>query len=158
MKDNAYFNRFLQYFLCNLIAALCYFLLAAALGAAGAIPEGNAARALSALVTAIPFALAVLVATLREADLPRGEGRIAAYFAGAGRGDIATYAVWALIGGVLALAGEGAGVTIYLFLAQTLPAASLCGIFGNSVGLILAVCGSMALYIGARVLGVAARR
>ena len=71
MKDNEYFNRFLQYIMANLAAAIVYFL-SAALISLGGMPDEAASRLLSAVVTALPFALAVFVATLRDKSLPRG--------------------------------------------------------------------------------------
>lgn len=156
MKDNEYFNRFLQYIVANLIAAVCYFLFAAIVGLTGAIPGEALSRLLTALVTAIPFAAAVFVSTVRDKTLPRGDLR--AYFAGIGRGDLITYAVWSICGAMIALAGEAAGVTVYIFLAQALPTAALIPTLGTGAGLIAAVVLNVALYAGARVLGVTRRR
>lgn len=156
MKDNEYFNRFLQYIVANLVAAICYFLFAALISLGGTLPGEAASRTLSALVTALPFALFVFVSTLRDKSLPRRD--IRAYLAGIGRGDIITYAVWSICGAMIALAGEAAGITVYIFLAQAIPTASLVAALGQGIGLITAVLVNVALYTGARLLGITLRK
>ena len=156
MKNNAYFDRFLQYIIANLVAAIAYFLFAALISLGGTLPSEAVSRLLSALVTAIPFAVFVFVSTLRDKTLPRGDVR--AYLAGVGTGDLVTYAVWALCGAMIALAGEAAGVTVYIFLAQAIPAASLIAAIGTPLGLPAAVLLNVALYAGARLVGVRVRR
>ena len=156
MKENEYFNRFLQYIVANLVAAICYFLFAALLSLSGSMPGESLSRFLAALVTALPFAVAVFVSTLRDKTLPRGSVR--AYLASAGRIDLITYAVWSVLGAMIAVAGEAAGIAIYVFLAQTLPTVALTAALGNGPGLIAAVLLNVALYAAARVLGVVVRK
>ena len=156
MKDNEYFNRFLQYIGANLIAAICYFAFSAILGITGYVPGERAARFLSSAVTLLPFAVAIFVFTLRDKALPRRD--LAAYFAGKGKNDLITFSVWALLGASVAVAGEAMGMVIYLFLAQALSATSLIAAMGTGAGLIAAVLLNIAVYAAARALGVLARR
>lgn len=154
-KDNAYFDRFLQYILANLVAALCYFLLAAILGASGAKPGESILRFLSAAITALPFALTVFLSTRRDKTLPRMSA--ADYFRGTGRTDLITYGVWSICGAMVAMAGEVAGITVYLFLAQALPTVALAQTLGKGIGLPLATILNIALYAAARLAGVATK-
>ena len=156
MKNNAYFDRFLQYIMANLVAAIAYFLFAALISFGGTLPSEPISRILSALVTAIPFALFVFASTLRDKSLPRGDVR--AYLTGVGTGDLITYAVWALCGAMVAIAGEAAGITVYIFLAQAIPTASLIAAIGTPLGIPTAVLLNVALYTGARLLGVKGRK
>lgn len=154
-KENAYFDRFLQYILSNLVAALCYFLLAAAIGATGATVTTALSHILSALITAIPFALAVFVSTRRDKSLCRMPA--ADYLRTIGRTDLITYSVWSICGAMIAMAGEAAGITVYLFLAQALPTMSLVEAVGAPLGLPLATVLNIALYAAARLAGVATK-
>ena len=156
MKENEYFNRFLQYIVSNLVAAICYFLFAAILGLAGAMPGEAVSRVLSSIVTAVPFALATFISALRDKTLPSGDLR--AYLGGIGRADLITYAVWSICGAMIAMAGEAAGIAIYIFLAQALPTAALIATLGPPAGLIVSVMMNIAIYAGARVLGVILRK
>ncbi len=155
-KENAYFDRFLQYILSNLVAALCYFLLAALLGATGATVTNALSRLLSALITAIPFALAVFVSTRRDKAIRRMPA--ADYFRDLGRTDLITYSVWAICGAMIAMAGEAAGITVYIFLAQALPTMSLVETVGAPLGLPLATILNIALYTAARLAGVTTKK
>ncbi len=156
--DNPYFNRFLQYACANLIACAFYFAITPLLPYIGIpLPEGRAADLLAASVTAIPFLLVIFVSTLRDKTLPRGI-TVRGYFAEIARTDLASFAVWAVLGALIAATGGSAGIAVFILIAQALPCTMTINLLGPAVGILAGALLNFALFLAVRVGAIALRK
>lgn len=155
---NPYMKRFYQFAGANLVGSIVYFLFSAILAGTGTtLPDAPSTRLLSAAVVTLPFLITTLILTLRDKTLPR-RTTLSAYFADAGKIDLITFAVWALLGAMIAVAGEAASITIYLFVAQTLTCTTFMSLLGSGVGMIIATLLNILLYALARIAGILLRK
>lgn len=153
---NPYFKRFYQYAGCNLFACGVYFLLTAVLALCGVVldEESTSSGLLAAGVVSLAFLAALAFVTLRDKDereawaksLRSAQPRtltdeLRAYLRGGEAGltdmrtDLVTFSVWALLGALIASAGQAMGIAVYLFLAQALPCTYFMMLWGAAPGL-----------------------
>ena len=156
--DNPYFNLFLQFACANLIACAFYFAIVPLLPAIGIpLPEGRAADLFAASVTAIPFLLVIFVSTLRDKTLPRGM-TVRDYFAETARIDLASFAVWAVLGALIASTGGSAGIAVFILIAQALPCTMTISLLGPAIGILAGALLNFALFFAVRLGAILLRR
>ena len=155
---NPYMKRFYQFAGADLVGSLCYFLFSVILAGTGVVlPDAPSTRWLATAAVTVPFLAVTLILTLRDKTLPR-RTTLRAYFADTGRTDLITFAVWALLGAMIAIAGQAASITIYLFIAQTLTCTTLMSLLGSAGGLIAGTAINLILYAAVRTAGVLLRK